>query len=155
MIRAIVVGAGERTARIVSLIFFTEGMVLSGVVERAGHPMRGKDVGEVFGYGRTGIAVKDDFAASLADADVVIDFSANATALDHLRLAAERNIPVVIATKGFTGSEMETVRTLAERTKCTLIPNIGDDVFAKRAIRAALWIVHQKNGLYDLQDILS
>ncbi len=28
------------------------------------------------------------------------------------------------------------------------------DNFAKGAIRAAIWLVHQKNGLYDMQDVL-
>ncbi|PKN89180.1 MAG: 4-hydroxy-tetrahydrodipicolinate reductase, partial [Deltaproteobacteria bacterium HGW-Deltaproteobacteria-1] len=28
------------------------------------------------------------------------------------------------------------------------------DNFAKGAIRAAKWIVHQENGLYDMQDVL-
>ena len=28
------------------------------------------------------------------------------------------------------------------------------DNFAKGAIRAAQWIVNQKNGLYDMQDVL-
>ncbi len=156
MVRAIVVGAGERITRILSLVLFTDGIDLGGVVEREGHPLRGKDIGEVFGLGTTGIMVKDDFISSLSGVDVVIEFSPTEIALDHLRVAAEYNVPIVIATRGFTESEMQRVRSFSERTKCTLIPNLsGDDIFAKHAIRAALWIVHQKNGLYDLQDILS
>jgi 4-hydroxy-tetrahydrodipicolinate reductase len=156
MVRAIVVGAGERITKIISLAFFTDGIELAGVIEREGHPLKGKDIGMVFGLGKTGIVVEDDFAASLQDADVMIDFSPNEVAIDHLRVAAEKNIPVVIATRGFSETEMMQVRSLSEKTKCTLIPNItGDDVYAKRAIRAALWVVHQKRGLYDLQDILS
>ena len=56
MIRAIVTGAGGRMGgRIVTLIAETDGIELAGAVERKGHPLIGKDVGEGLGLGRTGI----------------------------------------------------------------------------------------------------
>ena len=52
MVRAIVTGAGGRMGgRIVSLIGETEGIELAAAVERKGHPLVGKDVGEGLGLG--------------------------------------------------------------------------------------------------------
>lgn len=157
MIRAVVTGAGRLMgALIMRHIYNSEGIEIAGAMEREGHPLIGTDVGEVIGMDRTGHLITDLFTMTARDADVIIDFIPHETNLKYLRIAAERKIPIVIGTGGLDESELVTVMEMSTRTRCILAPHMGyDDIFAWTAIRAAKWIVHQRNGLYDLQDIKS
>ncbi|MFQ6079747.1 MAG: 4-hydroxy-tetrahydrodipicolinate reductase, partial [Thermodesulfobacteriota bacterium] len=52
MIRAIVVGAaGRMGGRVIHTIHESEGIEVSGAVERPDHPFLNRDVGEVVGLG--------------------------------------------------------------------------------------------------------
>ena len=63
MIKAIVTGAGGRMGgRIISLMTADKDIQLAGAVERVGHELVGKDIGERIGLGKTGIIVTDDLA---------------------------------------------------------------------------------------------
>ncbi|MDP2838646.1 MAG: 4-hydroxy-tetrahydrodipicolinate reductase, partial [Syntrophales bacterium] len=119
MIRAIVTGAGGRLGgRIVSLIAETDGIELTGAVERKGHPAVGKDVGEGLGLGRTGIPIGDSVAACIDRGDVVIDFTSHDVSLGHLEIAAAAGKAIVIGSTGFTAAEMKRVRELAASARC-------------------------------------
>ena len=60
-VRAIVVGAaGRMGGRIIHMIQETPSMVLHQATERPGHPLLGKDVGEIIGIGKTGILLEGD-----------------------------------------------------------------------------------------------
>ncbi len=155
MVRAIVTGAGRLIGQIITRnIFHTDGIELAGAIEQEGHPLVGTDIGDHIGMERTGIIISDVLWATRREVDVIIDFIPHQTDFRHLRLAAERNIAIVIGTSGLSPSEMETIFGLAAKTRCILAPHMGyGDIFAWAAIRAARWIVHQKNGLYDMQDV--
>ncbi len=157
MIRAVVTGAGRLMgALIMRHICNTDGIEIAGAMEREGHPLMGTDIGEVIGMDKTGHVISDIFTMTRREADVIIDFIPHETNLKYLRIAAESNIPIVIGTGGLNESELAAVSEASTRTRCILAPHIGyDDIFAWSAIRAAKWIVYQKNGLYDLQDIKS
>ena len=155
MIRAVVTGAGRLLgALILRHLFNSDGIEVAGAMEREGHPLVGTDIGEIIGMGRTGHIITDRFTMTAREADVIIDFIPHETDLKYLRMSAERNIPIVIGTSGLNHNELITVVQSSARTRCILVPHMGyDDIFAWAAIRAAKWIVHQKKGLYDLQDI--
>ena len=103
MIKAIVTGAGGRMGgRIVTLIADTDGIELAGAVERKGHPLIGKDVGEGLGLGRTGILIGDDLAGCIEKGDVVIDFTSHEVSAAHLEIAAAKVKAIVIGSTGFT-----------------------------------------------------
>jgi len=134
MVRAIVTGAGGRMGgRIVSLIAETDGIELTGAVERKGHPAVGKDVGEGLGLGRTGILIGDSVAACIDRGDVVIDFTSHDVSLGHLEIAAAAGKAIVIGSTGFTAVEMKRVRELAASVRCVLAPNmsVGVNVMLK------------------------
>jgi 4-hydroxy-tetrahydrodipicolinate reductase len=251
MVKAIVTGAGGRMGgRIITLISAAKDIKLVGAVEKKGHALVGKDVGEVLGLGKLGVKVGDDLGVCIDKGDVVIDFTSSAVSLEHLELAAGKKRAIVIGSTGFTADEMKKAAALAKKTRCVLAPNmsvgvnvmfkvlgdvariLGDDYdveiveahhhlkkdapsgtamkmaqiiaqalnrdldrdavytriqtlragdivgehnvmfgavgerlefihrahsrdnFAKGAIRAAKWIVPQRNGLYDMQDVL-
>lgn len=141
-------------ALILRHIYNSDGIEIAGAMEREGHPLIRTDIGEVIGMGRTGHIITDRFSMTAREADVIIDFIPHETDLKYLRMSAERNIPIVIGTSGLNHHEMITVVQVSTRTRCILAPHMGyDDIFVWAAIRAAKWIVHQKKGLYDLQDI--
>lgn len=264
MVKAVVTGAAGRVGgKIISLIFASEGIKVSGAVEVSGHPMVGRDIGQSLGLPDMGVVVCDKLSDCIDHADVVIDFTNHESSLNNLKTVREKNRAIVIGSTGFTPGEMEEIRTLTEGARCVLTPNmsvgvnvmfklleycagiLGDDYdveiveahhnlkkdapsgtamqmakvlaeklgrnvekdlvysrrgmigertkkeigiqtvragdiigdhtvifggvgerlelihrahsrdnFAKGAIRAALWIVNQKNGLYDMQDVL-
>ena len=87
--------------------------------------------------------------------DVIFCFSDNEAILDNLKTAAEQNIPMVACTSGFSEAEMGCIKRLADRARCVLVPTFGlNDRVLEDALRAAKWIIGQRNGLYDMQDVI-
>jgi 4-hydroxy-tetrahydrodipicolinate reductase len=155
MIRAVVTGAGRKIGNsIVFLVFATDGMEVVGAVEQDGHESIGKDVGDVAGLVHAGIVIQSDLECCLDKADVIIGFTDREESIEHLKTASKRNVPIVIGTRGLLYEDMGQVRNLAKNTRCVLVPSIGLDLrYLRGAIRAALWVIHQPNGLYDMQDV--
>jgi 4-hydroxy-tetrahydrodipicolinate reductase len=174
MVRAIVTGAsGKMGARLMQFINEMEGIELVGAVDVKGSRHVGQDAGEMNHMGFFGVPVVDDLRECIKNSCVVIDFTDKESTLDHLNIAAEHKTSMVIGTMGFMLDEMERIRELTKRTRCVLVPNVSPalfsemgagveliyrsfirDTFAREAIAAAKWIVTQKNGLYDMQDVL-
>ena len=126
MLKAIVTGAGGRMGgRIISLLAETDGIELAGAVERKGHPLIGRDVGEGLGLGRTGVLIGDDLAGCIGRGDVVIDFTSHDVSAGHLRIAADNGRAIVIGSTGFTGEEIMQVRERAGDVRCVLAPNMS------------------------------
>jgi 4-hydroxy-tetrahydrodipicolinate reductase len=122
----IVCGAAGRMGRtLVSLIAQSEGAILAGAVEAAGHPALGKDAGDVAGVGSLGVVIGDNFAAVATPDAVALDFTNAAAALDHLRTAAERQIPIVIGSTGFTPQQQIEIDRLAPQSRCVIAPNMS------------------------------
>jgi len=108
MVKAIVSGAGGKMGgRVISLISATEGIQVAGGVERQGHPLIGRDLGESLGLGKTGFNITDDLEMCIRDGDVVIDFTHHESSLRHLEIAVKHKAPIVIGTTGFTADEMK------------------------------------------------
>lgn len=126
MVKAVVAGAaGKMGGRIISLMSSTEGIEFVGAVERDGHPMIGRDVGEILGLGKTGVMISGDFESAVKKADVVIDFTHHEAALAHLKAVVENRKAMVIGTTGFTAEEMEKARELAKSARLVLAPNMS------------------------------
>lgn len=87
---------------------------LAGGVERAGDASVGADLGLLAGSPSTGLVVETDIAVALARADVLVAFSTPAASLAHARLAAERALPVVIGTTGFSAAEEAEIAAAAK-----------------------------------------
>lgn len=126
MIKAIVTGAaGRMGSRIMSLLSSTEGIELVGAVERKGHPLVGRDVGESLSIGKTVVIVNDDIEKCVDKGDVIIDFTDHESSLRHLQAAADKGRAIVIGSTGFTGKEMEIIKDVAVKTRCVLAPNMS------------------------------
>jgi 4-hydroxy-tetrahydrodipicolinate reductase len=126
MIKTIVTGAGGRMGgRIICLLTETDGIELVGAVERKGHPLIGRDVGEGLGLGRTGVLIGDDLAGCIGRGDVVIDFTSHDVSTGHLHIAAANSRAIVIGSTGFTGDEIKKIRERAGDVRCVLAPNMS------------------------------
>jgi 4-hydroxy-tetrahydrodipicolinate reductase len=126
MVKAVVTGgAGRMGGRIISLISGTDGIEIVGAVERKGHPLVGKDVGEYLGLGATGVVLEDDLAKCAKNGDVVIDFTHRDAVMDTIRIAAENDLAIVAGTTGLTAEETAEIRDMVQKTRCVLAPNMS------------------------------
>jgi 4-hydroxy-tetrahydrodipicolinate reductase len=174
MVRAIVTGVSSKMgARLMQFVNETDGIELVGAVEVKGNRHVGQDAGEIHHMGFFGVSVVDDLRDCIRNSCVVIDFTDKESSLANLKIASESKTSMVMGTMGFMLDEMERIRDYTKRTRCVLVPNVSPalfsemgagveliyrsfirDTFAREAIAAAKWIVKQKNGLYDMQDVL-
>ena len=126
MIKVIVAGAaGRMGGRLVSLLKESAAMALAGAVESKGHPAVGEDAGEAAGCGSIGIAIGDDVSSVMGKGEVIIDFSAPAATLEHLRIAGQHRKAMVIGTTGFSVQELNELRALARPIPCVFSPNMS------------------------------
>lgn len=126
MIKVIVAGAaGRMGGRLVCLLKESAALTLAGAIESKGHVSIGEDAGEVAGCGHTGVLIRDDFAAVMERGEVVIDFSAPAATLEHLRAAVQCHRAMVIGTTGFSPQELTELRSLAKSIPCVFSPNMS------------------------------
>jgi 4-hydroxy-tetrahydrodipicolinate reductase len=125
MIKVVVTGAAGRMGiQIARAVRATEGMALSGAVERPGVAV-GQDVGVLAGVGPVGVIVGDDLAKALPGADVVIDFTSHEASARHAELCAERGVALVIGSTGFTPEAKARVAAAARKIPIVLSPNMS------------------------------
>ncbi len=126
MVKVVVTGAaGRMGTQIVRTVRATEGMGISGAVERPGAHGVGQDAGVLAGIGPIGVVVVDDLAKSLAGADVVVDFTSHEASARHAEVCAERGVPAVIGSTGFTPEAKARVAAAAKKVPVVLAPNMS------------------------------
>ncbi len=126
MTKVVVTGAaGRMGTQIVRIVSATEGMALSGAVERAGVPGVGQDAGALAGIGPVGVLVADDLAKALPGADVVIDFTSHDASVAHAVTCSANGVALVIGSTGFTPEAKAQVAAAAKRIPVVLAPNMS------------------------------
>jgi len=126
MTKVVVAGAaGRMGCRLVSLVKESTALTLAGALEGTGHHALGDDAGVTAGTGPTGVPITDDLAALMQQGEVVIDFSAPKATLEHLRIVAANRRAMVIGTTGFSVSELEELKSLAQQIPCVFSPNMS------------------------------
>ena len=134
MANLIVSGAAGRMGRLLVSIIVNEGRHrLAGALEAPGNPVIGKDAGEVAGVGTQGVKIVDDYAAIARPDTVTLDFTNAAASLGHLEIAADKGAAIVIGSTGFTPELEARAKSLAQRTRTVIAPNmsIGVNVLMK------------------------
>jgi 4-hydroxy-tetrahydrodipicolinate reductase len=122
----VVAGAAGRMGRcLVTCLQEAADLSLVGALEKPGHPALGKDVGDVAGVGRLGVAITDQPRALLTRDRILAEFSVPEATLGHLRLAANAGARAVIGTTGFSPGEREEIALLASRIPILLSPNMS------------------------------
>ncbi len=92
--------AGRMGQMLVREISATEGAMLAGGADHAGHAQLGQDIAVIAGLPPCGLRLGSDPAAIIAGCDVVIDFTHAAVAPAHATLAAKHKTSIVIGTTG-------------------------------------------------------
>ncbi len=126
MLNVIVCGAaGRMGSTLVRLIHESRAMKIAGAVESANHPQIGKDAGEVAGVGKVGVPIDADLASLIKGAGVIIEFTAPDATLEHVKIAAEKNIPIVVGTTGLNQKQLDEIKKLSRRTHVLISANMS------------------------------
>ncbi len=117
--------AGRMGKRIIACALEEGGWEIAGAVENPGHPLLGRDVGEVAGVGKTGSALVSDLGGVAASADVIVDFSSVEAGLENGRAAAAAGKPIVIGTTGFSEEQERELREALKSVSAVIAPNMS------------------------------
>jgi 4-hydroxy-tetrahydrodipicolinate reductase len=99
-----------------------EQIKLIGGSVRQGSSLAGVDIGEFCGAGKQQIYIHDDID-KLADADVLIDFTAIEATLEHVKWCQQHNKAIVIGTTGFNEKQLEQIEKAANQIPVIVAPN--------------------------------
>lgn len=127
---AIVGAAGRMGGRLIHAVLETDGLELTGAVERPGHPQIGLDAGLVAGAGELGVKISDDLATTMTNADVLIDFTFPDVTLNNLEICAAQGKMLVSGSTGFTPEQRAKAEKYAEQIPVVLAPNMSVGVNA-------------------------
>ena len=126
MIKTIVAGVcGRMGSTIARLVHADQELELTGGFERPDHPKLETDIGEIMGVGSLGIKVAANLEEIIELGDVIVDFTYHTASLEHLRIASKYDKPIVVGTTGFTPEEMAEIKSMGDKVKCVLSPNMS------------------------------
>jgi 4-hydroxy-tetrahydrodipicolinate reductase len=117
--------AGRMGTRITALLGEAPGLRLAAALEAPGHPMLGRDAGEVAGAGHRGVPISADAKAVRTRDRLLVEFSVPEASLEHLRLVADAGARAVIGTTGFSAAQREEIAALARRAAILVAPNMS------------------------------
>lgn len=126
-VHLIVAGCHGRMGQmILKLIAQDSRLKLVGALESARSPSLGKDAGVNAGIDPFNVKITNDLTAlTVPHQTVLIDFSTIESTLINLEKAAQKKIPVVIGTTGFTESDKQIIATLSQKIPVILSPNMS------------------------------
>jgi 4-hydroxy-tetrahydrodipicolinate reductase len=126
MLNVIVCGAaGRMGSTLVRLIHESRAMKIAGAVESANHPQIGKDAGEVAGVGKIGVPIAAELAPPSKGQAVIVEFTAPDATLEHVKIAAKKNIPIVVGTTGLNQKQLDEIKKLSRRTRVLISANMS------------------------------
>ncbi len=149
--RIAIAGCTGRMGRtLIEATLANDAFELSAAFERPGKALVGRDVGEMLGSA-CGVTIGDDAAAAIDAADCLIDFTLPDGTLEHLKLAVERGVAMVIGTTGFDAAQKARIAEAAERIPVVFAPNMAVGVNAVfKLLETAARIL---NAGYDVEVI--
>jgi len=116
---------GKMGKRIAALAMEEGDMEIVSVIEIEGHPMVGKDMGEVLGTDSTGVRVLASAEGAKGDIDCMIDFTLPDATVEHVKVCADAGIPMVIGTTGLDAKAEEAIKKASEKIPIVFSPNMS------------------------------
>lgn len=142
MTRVAIIGAAGRMGReLCRAALETEGIELAGGTEGPGAPALGTDLGELYGAGKTGVAISED---PPEDAEVLIEFTTPEATVEHLSYRR----PAVIGTTGLFEEQLAQVEEAAKSVPIALAPNMSVGV---NLLREVVHDLSKKLAGYDIE----
>lgn len=123
----IIPGANGRMGRaIINLVAQDAEVQLLAAIENTASSVIGADAGLNAGSSKLSVVIQDQFASALEHENaVIIEFTAIEATLEHLQLAAQKQIPMVIGTTGFDEKQVAHIKELARSLPVVLAPNMS------------------------------
>jgi 4-hydroxy-tetrahydrodipicolinate reductase len=121
---AIAGSSGRMGRMLIEAVLASDDLQLHGALDVAGCPALGQDAGAFLGR-TTGVAISADLDATLAGADVLIDFTRPEGTLAHLAACARLGVKAVVGTTGFTEEQKAQIAELARRMALVMAPNMS------------------------------
>ncbi|MCX8110209.1 MAG: 4-hydroxy-tetrahydrodipicolinate reductase [Syntrophorhabdaceae bacterium] len=119
MVRLIITGAaGKMGKAIIGVAGQDRGFEITGLTERKGHPLVGKQ------DPLTHLVIRDDLEEIIDNCDVVIDFTEPKSSIAHLKLARAHKKAIVIGTTGFTDDDLAQIKDAGD-TRVVFSPNMS------------------------------
>lgn len=112
---------------LVRMVRDADGMKLVGGTERPGASAIGLDVGLAVRLGALEVPVVEALEEALkaGKTDVVIDFTNAEASVSHARICAERGVPLVVGSTGFSAQAREQVASCAQKVPVVMAPNMS------------------------------
>ena len=135
-----VLGASGRMGQaLIRALHETPGCAVAGGLEAKGSPAVGRDLGEVAGLERLGVAITDDPLPLFADVDGVLDFTSPAATTAFAALAAQARIVHVIGTTGLSEADQAKLEAAARHATIVKAGNmsLGVNLLAGLTARVA------------------
>ncbi|QNM97303.1 4-hydroxy-tetrahydrodipicolinate reductase [Chitinimonas koreensis] len=124
-LRIAIAGTSGRMGRVlIETVAAHDDCVLAVALDRDGAASLGQDAGLPLGR-VTGVAVRSDFEAALAEADVLIDFTRPEGTLAHLAACRRHGVKLVVGTTGFDEAGRAALREAAADIGIVFAPNMS------------------------------
>ena len=121
MIKVAVAGAAGRMGqRLLDCLGADQGTLTVSAFERSGSPM----VGTPAAFAE-GVLIGDDPALAMAEADVLVDFTAPEASLANLAACAEKGKAAVVGTTGWEPEQVAKVKELAQKVPLVFASNMS------------------------------
>jgi 4-hydroxy-tetrahydrodipicolinate reductase len=115
---------GRMGRRIIDLAYADPEITLTVALESSGHPLLGRDIGEVIGVGALALKVTSTLPLE-TPVDALIDFSSPEGTMAVLPMCVARRIPIVVATTGYTAAQRAEIEEAAHETAVLMAPNMS------------------------------
>ncbi|VTS08668.1 4-hydroxy-tetrahydrodipicolinate reductase [Tuwongella immobilis] len=116
--------AGRMGQRLVTLAREDAAFRVVAALEGASNPKIGQDAGEVAGIGTIGVPLSHELPLE-PKPDVIVDFSVPEGTMELLKVVTARQIPLVVATTGFTAEQKAEILAAAHQTAILFSPNMS------------------------------
>ncbi len=114
--------AGRMGRRLVALGSEDAQLDIACAIERDGHSDLGCDAGELAGFGNIGVPLSSEINVEI---DALIDFSTADAVPTIVAKCVERQIPLVLATTGFSADEQAQIVDAGQRIPIVMAPNMS------------------------------
>lgn len=126
MTKIAVTGVAGRMGRsLIEATCLAEGAHLAAAIARKGSSVIGLDAGELIGIEKQQVAIIDDIATALANADVLIDFTIPEVTMDNVAVCRNAGKKIVIGTTGLTEAQKAELQQAAKDIAIVFAPNMS------------------------------
>ena len=130
MMKIAIAGATGRMGKmLIETVLNTADAQLVGALEHSACSQLGQDAGAFLGK-VTGVVISDDIAQALSDAEFLIDFTRPEGTMVHLAVAQKTGTKLIIGTTGFTGEQIEGLKSASKKIAIVFAPNMSVGVNA-------------------------